>query len=68
MLLLALVISQTALKVASEACAMKKLRSNGYREDGDFIIGGILSNFLAETLTEYENFDQAPNPYLPNAW
>nr|XP_056722763.1 vomeronasal type-2 receptor 26-like [Euleptes europaea] len=39
---------------------------NEYYEDGDLIIGGIMSNFLAEIRPN--SFEQAPSPYLVDAW
>lgn len=59
--------SHAVCKVSCGNCASKRLQHNGYYEGGDFIIGGIMSNFLA-VVNLNKSFEQPPSPYLINAW
>ncbi|XP_053120532.1 vomeronasal type-2 receptor 26-like [Hemicordylus capensis] len=66
-MLLLLLFSQAAFRVACQTCALGRRKHNGYHEEGDFIIGGIMSNILAN-LGEGYMFEQQPSPYFSNVW
>ncbi|XP_054849803.1 vomeronasal type-2 receptor 26-like [Eublepharis macularius] len=65
--LMILVVSHAVFKVTHGKCAFKRLLHNGYYEDGDLIIGGIMSNFFA-VINANSSYEEPPSPYLFDAW
>ncbi|XP_077169531.1 vomeronasal type-2 receptor 26-like [Paroedura picta] len=64
--LIILMVSHRVSKVSCGNCDSKRFQYNGYSEDGDFIVGGIMSNFYGK-ISQNNSFEQPPS-YLFEAW